>query len=393
MTKLDNIKAAFSKPKPEEENTDLGGLRTAMDAAASQMKREEQIEAEALSQEIESAISLELAKEMPVLDSVEPNSTQKRLDDAISERLLCLQRKQGSVVEMRGHIKDGKLLLDRLSDKSEQLVDYLAKCEVEIAKLEDTENKYKKLSEASKKMAQEHRKLKSELADKNQQINMLEITKNNNRDKIEKVQAEIDSLGEQIKAQLSDIRTRDAAIVKLKSKSEEYEEKYALVVSENNEYVSIIKDLEDRSLLMSNQISEHEKVISRQSLRIDTQSNEISQYLLELQDVQNINSISNEKCNELKAELEETKYQLEAERTGFEEKIRLKNSRIKKLEQNLEVLTRQLSLSEDLSANLKHELEVEHQNSGTGEESSRNVIPMQGAGNYVSANELVSSKM
>lgn len=56
----------------------------------------------------------------------------------------------------------------------------------------------------------------------------------------------------------------------------------------------------------------------------------------------------NDKYAENVSLLEEVKYELDSERGSFDEKLRLKDARIMKMERKIEVLTRQVSLTEQM---------------------------------------------
>ena len=375
MTAMTNIKQMItkrsvkaSKPNIEKKNA----LKAALNAANQKQEVADKIEAIAISQDIESQMERDISREINIefnLNFDDKDKTPNSVDlngnaiplsigtnvDEKSENVLELQRKQDAMQSMHLEMQQGAATLEALAKKSEQLTEYLIKSEVELGRLEDIEKRYVNLHKASEALAKEHRELKLKLEEKYKQVNLLEGQKHKTRDILDKSQLEINRLSEQNKAQAADMNSQDIIIAKLKDENLNSTEQNGLFKHEIAELNKQNSNLQNKIELIQNEYGENEKLLSKANLKIDTLSRENEQTAIESLDIQARHASLNEKYAETASSLEEVKYELSSERSSFDEKLRLKDARIMKMERKIEVLTRQVSLTEQMVSEITDE--------------------------------------
>ena len=376
MTAMTNIKSIITKrsAKTQEINgsssSKKNSLKDVIKAATVKQDASDKIEALAIAEEIESQMVQDIAKEIDIefnlgLDK-DPNSIDlngktinsdltNTLSEEKSERVLELHRKQTAMQDIHLQMQQGSAMLEMLVKKSETIADYLSKAEIELGRLEDVETKYTKLHSASEMLAKEHRELKSKLEEKYKQVNLLEGQKHKTRDMLDKAQLEINRLTEQSKAQAAEMHSQDIVLSKLKDENLNSSEKNNALSHELVELTKQNNDLQIKLDENQNQLVENEKALSKSNLKIDTLTRENEKTAIESLDIQARYTSLNGKYAETKSLLEEVKYELSSDRASFDEKLRLKDARIMKMERRIEVLTRQVSLTEQMVNNVGDE--------------------------------------
>ena len=367
MTAMTNIKSMISKRSSksgapvEKKNS----LKEVINAANLKQEASDKIEAIAIAEDVEAQLALDIAKEIDIEfnlgidDEDAPDSidlhgenvateVKSSILDEKSERVLELQRKQAAMQDIHLQMQQGSSMLETLVKKSEQISDYLSKAEIELGRLEDVEARYAKLHSASETLAKEHRELKSKLEEKYKQVNLLEGQKHKNRDMLDKAQLEINRLNEQSKAQTAEMHSQEIVLSKLKDENLNVKEKNSILSHDLSEQSKLNDQMQEKLDANLNEIAELEKTLSKSNLKIDTLTRENEQTSIDMLDIQARYATLNDKYAETVSTLEEVKYELDSERSSFDEKLRLKDARIMKMERKIEVLTRQVSLTEQL---------------------------------------------
>ncbi len=376
MTAMTNIKSMISKrsANSQEKNgspvSKKNSLKDVINAANLKQEASDQIEALAIAEEIENQMVRDIAKEIdtefnlgfdknPNSIDLNGNSIHLKLQNSVSEekseRVLELQRKQTAMQDIHLQMRQGSAMLETLVKKSEQISDYLSKAEIELCRLEDVETRYKKLHLASETLAKEHRELKSRLEEKYKQVNLLEGQKHKTRDMLDKAQLEINRLVEQSKAQTAEMHSQDIVLSKLKDENLSVNEKNNVLGHELAELTKQNKKLQSKLEASYNELAENDKAISKSNMKIEALTRENEQTAIDSLDIQARYASLNEKYAEGKSLLEEVKYELSSERSSFDEKLRLKDTRIMKMERKIEVLTRQVSLTEQMVTDINDE--------------------------------------
>lgn len=121
-------------------------------------------------------------------------------------------------------------------------------------------------------------------------------------------------------------------------------------------------ELQDKLKASHNELAESEKTISKSNLKIDTLTKENEQTAIDSLDIKARYTSLNDKYADAKSRLEEAKYELSSERASFDEKLRLKDARIMKMERKIEVLTRQVSLTEQMVTDITDDKTVKLSN-------------------------------
>lgn len=379
MTAMTNIKEMITKRSATQQKNDgskvskKNALKAAIKAADKRLETSEKIEALAIAEELESQMTRDIAKEIDIefnlngsKDNKKPESvdlngkplTSNTLKSGVeekSEHLLELQRKQDAMQYIHLQMQQGVTTLDALAKKSEQISNYLAKSEIELSRLEDVEKRYAKLHSASENLAKEHRELKAKMEEKYKQVNLLEGQKNKTRDMLDKAQLEINRLTEQSNAKSADMNSQDIMLSKLKDENLSIKEKNGLLAHEISELDKQNQDLQKTLDANQNELTDAEKQLSKANLKIDTLTRENEQTAIDSLDIQARYASLNEKYAESASLLEEVKYELDSERSSFDEKLRLKDARIMKMERKIEILTRQISITEQMVTEITDE--------------------------------------
>ncbi|MEM8649130.1 MAG: hypothetical protein AAGF54_01220 [Pseudomonadota bacterium] len=379
MSAMDTMKSLMKKSEMSDSLTsddrELGrrGINSVIDAADKHVRLTDEIEEAALSSELEEAIVSQLAEDIEAslqesMESeidftetvVEEKASKKAfvVNSKVSERILELKRKRSTITDMKKEIDESGRIMELLSSKSVQLSDYLSKTEHELGLLEEIEDKYDTLKQASEKLARDHRTLLAKLSEAQNQTQILQGQKIRDREALDEAQVTINRLTEQTHEQDSELQLRKIEMSKVKDKNLDVTEKYEVLVQDNNDLIAENRELKDRLSQLTEETANQEKSIAKMKMQYDALQKENQQTLIDMSDIQNRYTTLSSKFTETQSELEQAKYELASKVTSTEEKIRLKDVRILKLEKNIEVLTRKMSLAEDMLAEIGHDKSI-----------------------------------
>ncbi|MDJ0613996.1 MAG: hypothetical protein QNJ29_09990 [Rhizobiaceae bacterium] len=316
----------------------------------------EDLTAEKLGEEL-SSVDLDFEKPISAFtpEAKSPEYKANLTAAMASKRVHELQRRQTSVEEMRDQLARTDMIIKALTKKSDQLFDYLSKAKVEISELEDTEKKYQSLHAESEKLKSEHKELQSKLEEKYDEVLQLESVKQKNRDSLEQAHIKINQMSEKLEEQSSEIQAIDAKYTKASDDQVAIKEKYDLLMVENDSFRQKNSDLGNKLAVIEQRFTEQEKAFSRTRLELSNTTAELEQSQLNANDIQDRYNKLSEEYSALKSSHDESLFDLEAEKRGSEEKVRLKNARIMKLERSIEVLNRQLAIAENLLGNAHYD--------------------------------------
>jgi len=374
MTAMTNIKSmitkrtAGNKTKTGSNSPKKDNLKKAIVAAEKKQATSEMIKDLAITQELENQMARDMAKEIDMefnlgFEKSSSNPLSVDIDgktilgegenkEGKSKLVLELNRKQSAMQDIYLQMQQGASLLDTLVKQSEHISDFLFKSEIELTRLQTVEAKYAKLCSASEVLAKEHRELKSKLEEKYKQVNLLEGQKHKTRDMLDKAQLEINRLTEQGNAQSAEIHSQEIILSKLRDENQSIEERNSILAHELAETRKQNKDLQVKLDDAQNDLSTMEKSLSKANMKVDTVTRENEQTAVDILDIQARYTSLNDRHAETMSTLEEVRYELDSERSSFDEKLRLKDARIMKMERKIEVLTRQVSLTEQMIGEL-----------------------------------------
>jgi len=374
MTAMTNIKSmltkhtAGNKTNAESNTSKKDNLKKAIVAAEKKQATSEMIKDLAITQELENQMARDMAKEIDMefnlgaeTSSLTPSSVDiegktipagSENKEGKSKLVLELNRKQTAMQDIHLQMQQGAGLLDTLVKQSEHISDFLFKSEIELTRLQNIEAKYTKLCSASEVLAKEHRELKSKMEEKYKQVNLLEGQKHKTRDMLDKAQLEINRLAEQGNSQSAELHSQEIVLSKLRDENQSVEERNSILTHELAETRKQNKDLQVKLDDVQNELSTMEKSLCKANMKVDTLTRENEQTAVDILDIQARYTSLNDRHAETMSTLEEVRYELDSERGSFDEKLRLKDARIMKMERKIEVLTRQVSLTEQMIGDL-----------------------------------------
>ncbi len=366
MTTMTNIRSIMKKQSNashDQSNEKHSSLKKVIQAADKKLEASKIIEAKAIAEEIQNRLEEDIAKEIniefnsglnkntkpPVSVDINGKQIGTSIKQNESTHILELHRKQIEIQDLHHEIQKNSSALEQLVNKSVNISDYLVKSEIELSRLEDVEKKYIKLQTASETLAKEYRELKLKLDEKYKQINILEGQKIKTRDILSKSQLEINSFNEQIKAQAAEMESQKVVLSKLKDENSNVIEKNKSLEHDLSNLLTFNNELKEKLKASHTEITNNEKSLSKSELKINTLTNENEQLSLDNQDIQTrYKSLSDHNAETISL-LEEAQHELKSNNKSAEEKLRLKDARILKMERQLKVLTRQLSLTEQMA--------------------------------------------
>ncbi|MEM9279597.1 MAG: hypothetical protein AAGA76_13570, partial [Pseudomonadota bacterium] len=162
-----------------------------MAAADKQLEISQQLLASEIDKKLEETLSEELSQQFTeqannVSDfnkAALPRKSGNTASQAQSGRVLELQRKQQSNADNRSEMENCANLMKMLILRSGQMSEYLEKAETEIIELENIENKYLTLRNASEKLTGEFRSLSAKYSETQKRVSLLEEQQNVDREK------------------------------------------------------------------------------------------------------------------------------------------------------------------------------------------------------------------
>jgi len=288
-------------------------------------------------------------------ESQTPKLNTSNLNQVASKRIKELQRRQTCVDEIRDQLADTDLAVQALAKKSDQLFDYFVKANIELDNLEQTERKYKALLAESEKLKLENDETRSKLEQKQGEIQSLEITKQKHWDSMTGAQLEISRLSEQLDERASEIQAVQADVIKSNNNHIAMNEKHDLLIVENQRIDQKNADLCAKLAESEQKKSEQEIILERNQQEISKLVAKCEQTQLKTDEAQDSYNKLNEKYVTLQTQHEERSFEFDATQRDSDEKIRLKTARIVKLERSIQVLNKQLAITERLLEDANYE--------------------------------------
>lgn len=279
--------------------------------------------------------------------------------EAHSPRILELRHRQRSCREMRQLINKSLKTLTEIGEGTDTVLDYLLNSEPELAHFELLESQHAKLREMSIQLAERSIDLKARLANQEHEIEILEALKKRMRGIIERSKTEIARINEKREEQISSMAAREITINRLGQEKNLLREKNLHLEARckdaeaelENKYRDIEASREKISMLQ-NQLKIHEK-------QTENLIEERDQFLQKARSIMTDYDELQRSHRETLSKLEESVHSEEALRKEYEEKLKIKDARILKLESSNGVLSNQVLISGEVIASLNAKLEEE----------------------------------
>ena len=354
MTLITDINSDKMADETEMDNAHNDAGPTISDMMArvdSQLAESDQLRAQAsllfMENEIVDAMSSEISEheDMPDED-----------DSSASSRLLELGRRRSTVRLMRHEIENGTAILKTLAQNSDLLLNYFDASEKEIEHLEATEIASTELKKKCAELSTVKQKAVTKITDQQKQIHLLEAKKNQARETITEMQANLNQARSEIDASRSKMATQNTKICKLADDLGRTSEQMGLLETSNRDLwtQNDASNAENESL--RGQLAEMQRAANDMKELVENLTEQKSLADMELKDVSAKYKSLREKHAEQTAELEDKTYSLETLAEDYEEKYRLKDAHIFKLESEINVSEKQVMMADDMIASLRGKL-------------------------------------
>lgn len=320
-----------------------------MNRVDKQLAESDQLRAQAsllfMENEIADAMSSDIAEPD---DEIELNGA--------SPRVLELGRRRSTVRLMRHEIDSGAAILKTLAQNSDLLLNYFEAAEKEIEHLEAVELASADLKKKCAELSTVKQKAVTKITDQQKQIHLLEAKKNQARETIADLQANLNQARSEIDTNRSKMATQNTKISKLADDLGRTAEELSLVETSNRDLWAQNEAANAENESLRAQLAELQRVANDTKELVEGLTEEKSAVDMELKDVSAKYKSLREKYAEQTAELEDKTYSLETLAEDYEEKYRLKDAHIFKLESEINVSEKQVMLADDMIASLRGKL-------------------------------------
>lgn len=346
MTLITDINSDNTTDGEEAETADKAAT---LNIADTQLAESDQLRAQAsllfMENEIADAMSSDIAEQN---DSFEEGGS--------SPRVLELGRRRSTVRLMRHEIDSGAAILKTLAQNSDLLLNYFDAAEKEIEHLEAVEVASAELKKKCAELSTVKQKAVTKITDQQKQIHLLEAKKNQARETIAELQANLNQARSEIDTSRSKMATQNTKISKLADDLGRTTEELALVETANRDLWAQNDAATAENESLRGQLAELQRVANDAKELVDELTEGKSAVDMELKDVSAKYKSLREKYAEQTAELEDKNYSLETLAEDYEEKYRLKDAHIFKLESEINVSEKQVMLADDMIASLRGKL-------------------------------------
>ena len=352
MTLITDINSDNTTDEPEAEtanNTATLSIVDTMNRVDAQLAESDQLRAQAsllfMENEIADAMTTDIAEHDEELE-----------DGASSSRLLELGRRRSTVRLMRHEIDNGVSILKTLAQNSDLLLNYFDSAEKEIEHLEAVEHASEELKKKCAELSTVKQKAVTKITDQQKQIHLLEAKKNQARETIADLQANLNQARSEIDTSRSKMATQNTKISKLADDLGRTTEELSLVETSNRDLWAQNDAAVAENESLRAQLADLQRSNSDMKELVDELTEGKSAVDMELKDVSAKYKSLREKYAEQTAELEDKNYSLETLAEDYEEKYRLKDAHIFKLESEINVSEKQVMLADDMIASLRGKL-------------------------------------
>ncbi len=354
MSTLSNLKNSMTHAdltKSSEAGSDASAstgsspLKTALSAARNRANLEETLKAkdnaELAEEQVMRLFEQELVQEADQMTETEATSSESKKSTIVeknnSARVLELHRKQASCSQMQTKIRENATIVSALVTQAEDVTNYLTKIEVELAQLENIEEKATALAEANAELKRRYDEDKLDLQEKIQQIAVLETQKNAHRDTIDKAKAEIARLNEQKNTQQSEINSSKALAAKMESDLQSVFEKLEAQQREHKDRLAEQNDRIEKLTAVAETSRQKDKDLARVESDFEELRKTHQAQAIEMADIRSKLASQTAQSLEQKSELDEARFEASSARGELEKTVRLKDARIAELESKLEM--------------------------------------------------------
>lgn len=273
-----------------------------------------------------------------------------------SPRVLELGRRRSTVRLMRHEIDSGAAILKTLAQNSDLLLNYFDAAEKELEHLEAVELASADLKKKCAELSTVKQKAVTKITDQQKQIHLLEAKKNQARETIADLQANLNQARSEIDTTRSKMATQNTKISKLADDLGRATEELSLVETANRDLWAQNEAAMAENESLRGQLAELQRTANDMKEMVDELTEDKATVGMELKDVAAKYKSLREKYAEQTAELEDKNYALETMAEDYEEKYRLKDAHIFKLESEINVSEKQVMMADDMIASLRGKL-------------------------------------